>query len=80
MSEIGFSSTCWVIYSNPPQLRYSQLRYFRSYAILNWAKKNLSSAILLFSPSYDIFFPPSYFIFFFSPNYTTPYVLEEKKV
>ena len=30
------------MYRSPLQLRYLQLRYFRSYAILNWVQKNLS--------------------------------------
>ena len=34
------------IYSSPPYLRYPQLRYFRSYAILNWVPKTPSYAIL----------------------------------
>ena len=29
-------------YSSPPQLRYPQLSYFRSNAILNWVPKNSS--------------------------------------
>ena len=29
-------------YSSPPQLRYPQLRYICSYAILNWVQKNSS--------------------------------------
>jgi len=29
-------------YSSPPQLRYPQLSYFRSSAILNWVQKNSS--------------------------------------
>ena len=32
-------------YSSPPQLHYPQLRYFCSYAILNWVQKNSSYAI-----------------------------------
>ena len=27
------------IYSTPPHLRYPELRYIRSYAILNWVQK-----------------------------------------
>ena len=30
------------MYSSPPQLRYPQLSYFRSNAILNWVPKNSS--------------------------------------
>ena len=33
---------CIIIYSSPPQLRYPQLCYFCSYAILNWVQKNSS--------------------------------------
>ena len=32
----------WNYYSSPSQLRYPQLSYFRSYAILNWVLKNSS--------------------------------------
>ena len=52
------------IYSSPPQLRYPQLRYFRSYAILNWVQKKLKL-------SYFLIFPPVT---------VTLYVLEEKIV
>ena len=31
-----------LLYSSPPQLSYPQLRYFCSYAILNWVQKNSS--------------------------------------
>ena len=42
-------------YSTPPQLRYPELRYFRSYAILNWVQKNSCYAILaVFPRSYAI--------------------------
>ena len=42
-------------YSSPPQLRYTQLNYFHSYAILNWVPKNSSYAIF---PTVMLFFPP----------------------
>ena len=46
-------------YSCPSQLRYPQLSYFPSYAILNWVQKNSQLRYFpLFSPSYTIFFPP----------------------
>ena len=39
-------------YSSPPQLRYLQLHYFHSYAILNWVQKNSSWAIFLFADAF----------------------------
>ena len=42
-------------YSSPPQLRYPQLSYFHSSAILNWVPKNSSKAIF---PTVTLFFPP----------------------
>ena len=66
-------------YSSPPQLRYPQLSYFRSNAILNWVQKKLFSPQLhyffppvklfsYFSPQLSYFVPPSYAIFFFQRN------------
>ena len=52
-------------YSSPPQLRYPQLRYFRSYAILNWVQKN---QVKLFFPQLRYFFPPVTLFSSFSPQ------------
>ena len=59
----NFTATKDEKYCSPPQLRYPQLSYFRSNAILSWVQKNSSQAI--FPPSYAIFF-------FFSPVMLPP--------
>jgi hypothetical protein len=54
-----------LIYSSPPQLRYPQLRYFRSYAILNWDKK---TRVKLFPSKLRYFFSPVTLFSSFSPQ------------
>ena len=39
-SSAKMFSDIFLLYSTATQLRYPQLHYFRSYAILNWVQKN----------------------------------------
>ena len=57
-------------YSSPQELRYLQLSYFCSYAILNWVQKKIE--LSYFSPIYAISLPQLYCFLLSPPSYATP--------